>query len=146
VATTHETTASVADVWGVLADGWSYANWVVGSTRIRAVDEAWPQEGSSIAHSVGLWPAVLDDRTVSIGMHEGRELKLIARALPFGKAEITLRLHELPQGCRIEMIEHAANPPWSLMPNRVQHLLIHPRNSEALRRLAFLAEKSRSAD
>jgi hypothetical protein len=110
------------------------------------VDENWPQVGSSIAHSVGLWPAVLDDRTVSIGMHEERELKLIARALPFGKAEITLRLHELPKGCRIEMIEHAANAPWSLLPDQVQHLLIHPRNSEALRRLAFLAERSPTAE
>ncbi|MDV7135983.1 SRPBCC family protein [Williamsia muralis] len=146
MATTHETTASTEDVWRVLADGWSYANWVVGSSRIRAVDANWPQPGSNIAHSVGLWPVLLNDRTESVGMDEGRELRLIARALPFGKAEIILRLHEIPQGCRIEMIEHAANPPWSLMPDQIQHLAVHPRNSEALRRLALLAERSRTAE
>ena len=146
MATRQETSASTEDVWRALADGWSYANWVVGSSRIRAVDAKWPQPGSKIAHSVGLWPVLLDDWTESVGMQEERELRLIARALPFGKAEIILRLHEIPQGCRIEMIEHAANPPWSLMPDRIQHVAVHPRNSESLRRLALLAERRRTAE
>ncbi|WP_281727906.1 MULTISPECIES: hypothetical protein [unclassified Rhodococcus (in: high G+C Gram-positive bacteria)] len=33
------------------------------ASHIRAVDSAWPSQGSSIHHSVGLWPAVLDDTT-----------------------------------------------------------------------------------
>ncbi|WP_037184255.1 SRPBCC family protein [Rhodococcoides fascians] len=139
--TSRETTASCDDVWEVLADGWNYATWVVGASRIRAVDEKWPAEGSRIHHSVGVWPAVLSDETRSVGMHEGRELQLEARALPFGKAHITLRLHPQASGCRIEMIEHALTMPASIVPDSVQHLLVHPRNSEALRRLALLAEK-----
>ena len=28
-------------VWAVLADGWQYATWVVGASRVRAVDAGW---------------------------------------------------------------------------------------------------------
>lgn len=142
MATVRETTASCEEVWSVLSDGWSYATWVVGASRIRAVDPAWPSEGSKIHHSVGVWPAVLSDYTRSLGGHDGRELELEARAMPFGKAHITLRLTPLPTGCRIEMIEDALTPPFNLIPDSVQHVLVHPRNTEALRRLALLAERS----
>ncbi|OZE37726.1 MULTISPECIES: SRPBCC family protein [unclassified Rhodococcus (in: high G+C Gram-positive bacteria)] len=140
--TSRNTSATCEDVWDVLANGWSYATWVVGASRIRAVDGNWPAVGSSIHHSVGAWPAVLSDVTRSVGLHAGRELVLEARALPFGKASITVRLHPLASGCRIEIIEHAITAPFDLVPDRVQHLLAHPRNAEALRRLALLAERS----
>ncbi|OZC77035.1 polyketide cyclase [Rhodococcus sp. 06-418-5] len=140
--TSRETTASCEDVWRVLADGWTYATWVVGASRIRAVDNTWPAPGSTIHHAVGTWPAVLSDVTGSVGIHAEREIRLEARALPFGKASITVRLHPIATGCRIEIIEHAITAPFALVPNRIQHLLAHPRNAEALRRLALLAERS----
>ena len=140
--TSRETTASCEDVWSVLADGWTYATWVVGASRIRAVDDTWPAPGSTIHHSVGTWPAVLSDVTRSVGIHAEREIRLEARALPLGKASITVRLHPIATGCRIEIIEHAITAPFALLPNRIQHLLAHPRNAEALRRLALLAERS----
>lgn len=142
--TTLETSATTDQVWNVLADGWSYATWVVGASRIRAVDTTWPAAGSRIHHSVGVWPIVLSDHTVSRGVHEGRELRMSARALPFGAASITMRLHPLATGCRIEMIEHAETAPFTLVPDALQHAAVHPRNSEALRRLALLAERSSS--
>lgn len=142
MTTTRTTTASCADVWNVLADGWAYATWVVGASRIRAVDPEWPQPGSTIAHSVGVWPALLSDVTRSVGAHVDREIKLEARALPFGKASVTVRLQPLATGCRIEIIEHALTAPANLVPDSVQHALAHPRNSEALARLALLAERS----
>lgn len=144
MSTEFDTSATTEQVWKVLADGWSYATWVVGASRIRAVDENWPAAGSRIHHSVGLWPLVLSDHTRSVSMHEGRELSLEARALPFGTAAITMRLHPQSTGCRIEMIEHALTPPFSLVPDSIQHALVHPRNLEAVRRLALLAERSTS--
>lgn len=140
--TSRDTTASCEDVWNVLANGWTYATWVVGASRIRAVDDTWPAAGAAIHHSVGAWPAVLSDITRSVGTHVDREIRLEARALPFGKASITVRLRPIATGCRIEIIEHAITPPFDLVPNSVQHLLSHPRNAEALRRLALLAERS----
>jgi len=52
-------------VLAVLADGWSYATWVAGTARDRGVDADWPGPGSQIAHSAGIWPAVIDNTTIS---------------------------------------------------------------------------------
>ncbi|WP_285188387.1 SRPBCC family protein [Rhodococcus sp. MEB041] len=138
----RDTTASVEAVWNVLSDGWSYATWVVGASRIRAVDPEFPARGSRIHHSVGLWPAVLNDETRVLSMTEGREVTLEARGIPAGKATIVLRLTPRGSGCRIEMIEHARTLPFSLVPESVQRALVYPRNTEATRRLALLAERS----
>ena len=46
-------------VWDVMADGWTYTQWVVGNSRTRAVDPTWPEPGTSIRHSVGGWPLVI---------------------------------------------------------------------------------------
>jgi hypothetical protein len=51
------------DVWAVLSDGWLYPTWVVGATRMRDVDSTWPQTGSKLHHSAGVWPAVVNDNT-----------------------------------------------------------------------------------
>ena len=59
-------------VWAVVSDGWLYANWVVGTSRVRAVDSTWPDAGSRIHHSFGVWPAVIDDETVSLQVVPGR--------------------------------------------------------------------------
>ncbi|HEX5017928.1 MAG TPA: SRPBCC family protein, partial [Actinomycetes bacterium] len=80
---------SVAEV---LSNGWLYATWVVGASRIRGVDLHWPQEGSSIAHSVGLWPALLSDRTFVVAEDLPRRLELRARALPVGQADVVITI------------------------------------------------------
>ena len=54
-------------VWDVLADGWTYSGWVVGNSRIRAVDSHWPEPGSRILHSIGTWPAVINDEGAFAG-------------------------------------------------------------------------------
>ena len=33
-------------IFAVLADGWSYAGWVVGAAHIRGVDDGWPAVGA----------------------------------------------------------------------------------------------------
>ena len=65
-------------VWDVLADGWLYPLWVVGASRMRDVDDAWPAVGSKLHHSVGAWPALLDDDT------EVTESEPLKRARPPG--------------------------------------------------------------
>lgn len=51
------------DVFDVLADAWVFPTWVVGATRMRAVDAEWPAVGSELHHSFGVWPVVVDDKT-----------------------------------------------------------------------------------
>ena len=67
-------------VWSVLADGWLYASWVVGASRIREVDLGWPSVGSRVHHSFGIWPLVIDDMSEVLLSVPSRELKLRARA------------------------------------------------------------------
>ncbi len=138
------TTASPEQTWAVLADGWSFAGWVVGASRIREVDLGWPAEGTRIHHSVGGWPLVLDDTTTVLRSAEQRELVLQARGWPAGEARVELEL--TPQtvsggdGCRITMREDATHGPGRFLPLPLRWLGIVPRNRECLRRLVLLAE------
>ena len=97
-AVEHTTTASRDAVWSVLADGWTYAAWVVGTSRIRDVDPSWPAVGARIHHSVGAWPLLLDDQTEVIDADPGRLLVLRAKGWPAGEAMVQLELHHADSG------------------------------------------------
>ena len=42
----RDTSASRQQVWDVIADGWTYSQWVVGNSGMRAVEPSWPAPGS----------------------------------------------------------------------------------------------------
>lgn len=139
----RETSATRQQVWDVLADGWTYSGWVVGNSRIRAVSADWPAPGSRILHSIGTWPVVIDDETVVESCDPGRELVLMAKVRPAGKARITMRLSDSDTGgCRIEMSEVATSAPVRWIPDAVQLLGVAPRNRECTWRLALIAERA----
>ena len=143
----RETRASREQVWAVIADGWTYSQWVVGNSRMRAVDPNWPQTGSTISHSVGVWPLLIDDVTVVEDCQPMEQLVLQAKGRPFGKARITLRLFDIDDGgCRIEMAEVPVGAPMGWVPNRLALAAAVPRNRECTRRLAAIAERRSSDD
>ena len=128
-------------VWDVLADGWLYATWVVGASRIRAVDLSWPARGSKIHHSFGVWPAVVDDTTEVLRSDEPATMVLQARGWPAGEAQVIIRIEERGASrCRVSIGEDAVRGPGTAVPRPVRQLAIGPRNIESLRRLAFLSE------
>lgn len=132
---------SPEEVFKVLADGWGFATWVVGAARIRDVDPGWPAEGSSIHHSVGAWPMLLDDTTTVQSVDSPHSLTLRARAWPFGVAEVTLQCEpDAPGVTKVTMIEHSTSGPARLIPQVLLDPVLHARNVETLRRLAYLAE------
>lgn len=128
------------DVFSVLSDGWTYGLWVVGAARIRAVDPWWPGEGARIHHSIGVWPVLVDDTTVSRGVDPPRWLRLRARAWPTGEADIEFRVEPHDQGCVLTLGERSASGPAAMLPAPVEAPLLWWRNSETLRRLSFIAE------
>jgi uncharacterized protein YndB with AHSA1/START domain len=141
VTVTREMAAPAQAVWDVLADGWFYATWVVGASRVRDVDHEWPAEGARIHHSFGLWPAVLSDTTHVLRSSEPTELVLRAKGWPAGEADVVITV--IPgddQSCTVAMTEDAVTGPGTLVPRPLRQLAIGPRNVEALRRLAYLAE------
>jgi hypothetical protein len=141
LAATRDVVASCQQIWDVLADGWTYSQWVVGNSRTRAVDSHWPQPGAAIRHSIGVWPLVIDDQTTVESCTPGRELVLLAGLGALGAARITMRLTEIPDGCRVEMIEVPAAGLVNVIPDRLTLAAIYPRNRECLLRLTALAER-----
>ena len=137
----QEVEATPDEVWSVLADGWLYPLWVVGATRMREVEDAWPAEGARIHHSVGVWPLVIDDHTEVLEADEGRRLRLQARAWPGGEAEVILHLEPRGDGTVVTIEEDLVAGPARLMPTPARSLLLKIRNRETLRRLAWLAER-----
>ena len=95
---TRDVAATRQRVWDVLADGWTYSGWVVGNSRIRAVSPDWPAPGARILHSIGTWPAVIDDETVVENCITGEELVLLAKIRPAAEARITLQLTDIAGG------------------------------------------------
>jgi uncharacterized protein YndB with AHSA1/START domain len=132
--------ASPQAVWDVLSDGWLYPLWVVGATRMREVDDTWPQVGSKLHHSVGVWPAVIDDYTEVLEVEPLRRLALRARGWPMGEARVVLELEELGSTTNVRIIEDATAGPGMLVPAPLRHPMIKVRNVEALERLAHLVE------
>lgn len=137
---TRTVNAPPEDVWSVLADGWTYPLWVVGASRIRDVEPAWPAVGSRIHHSVGVWPALIDDNTEVLEMQPHELIRLRARGWPLGEAEVLIQLSAVGTRTEVAIHEQAVAGPGVLVPEPLKGLTLKWRNSETLRRLAYIAE------
>ena len=125
----------------MLADGWLYPLWVVGAARMRRVDAGWPAEGTRIHHSVGLWPLLINDHTEVLEVTPGKFLRLRARAWPVGAAEIAISLTPNGEHTDVRLDEEVTSGPGTLVPPPIEGLSLKLRNSEALQRLANIAER-----
>ncbi|MCT9869632.1 SRPBCC family protein [Paenarthrobacter aurescens] len=133
--------APAAHVWKVIADGWLYSGWVVGASRIRAVDDHWPQVGSKLHHSVGSWPFLIDDSSRVTAVEPGRTLELLAKGWPLGEAKVLITVEDLGGSqCRVSIAEDAVKGPGKLVPKALRDPLIGVRNRETLKRLELMAQ------
>jgi len=128
------------DVFEVLADGWLYPSWVVGASRMREVDETWPAAGAELHHSVGVWPLLIDDKTVVEEFIPRRHLTLRAHGWPLGEARVTIDVKPRGEECVVRIQEEATAGPGRYVPAPIMDVLLHWRNTETLHRLAYLAE------
>jgi hypothetical protein len=128
-------------VWGVLADGWLYPVWVVGASRMREVDDAWPAAGARLHHSVGAWPLLVNDETEVVESVPGSLLVLRARVRPWGEATVRISVDPVGAGSQVTIEEDVISGPGSWLPGVVRRPPLDWRNSETLRRLAYLAER-----
>ena len=128
-------------IFAVLADGWTYSDWVVGTAHIRDVDPDWPAPGTAIHHKAGPWPFSLRDTTVALDCQPPRMLLLAPKLWPLGAAQVRIVLTPVGAGraTRIELTEDVAEGPLHWFRNTVNDLALHWRNKESLRRLADLA-------
>lgn len=133
------------DVFEVLSDGWLYPSWVVGASRMREVDETWPMAGAELHHSFGVWPALIDDKTVVEEFIPSRMMVMRARGWPIGEARVTIDVKPRGHECVVRIQEEAVAGPGRFVPPQLLDIPLHWRNNETLHRLAYLAE-GRAAD
>ena len=131
---------SPEDVFEVLSDGWLYPSWVVGASRMREVDETWPLAGAELHHSFGVWPALINDKTVVEQFIPGKMMVMRARGWPIGEARVTIDVKPRGDGCVVRIQEEAVAGPGRFVPAPLLDVGLHWRNDETLHRLAYLAE------
>jgi uncharacterized protein YndB with AHSA1/START domain len=129
-------------VWQVLSDGRSYADWVAGTQRIRDVDASWPEPGSSLHYSFGAGGLTLDDVTTVRLMEPGRRLEMEAQAGRLGSARISIELLPWGQGRTVVIMdEHPLTGPgarWHSMP---LDAALRLRNRRMMRSLADVVRR-----
>ncbi|MFF5292049.1 SRPBCC family protein [Paractinoplanes globisporus] len=141
---TRTISAPAEQVYAILADGWTYSDWVVGTAHIRDVDASWPAVGSKLHHKIGPWPLSLKDASTVIAADPDRSLTLRAGLWPLGEATIRIQLAPVDgENTRVTMHEDFHAGPLQWVTNKINDVVLHFRNTEALRRLAELAENSR---
>jgi hypothetical protein len=139
----HMTGLDERAVFDVLRDGTTYADWVVGTRKIRAVDDGWPAVGTRLHYTVGYGPLRHDDRTTSRDYEPDRCLELEAHAWPAGSARIVITAQEQDGGTLVSIEEHPARGIAARLHNPALDLLIKARNVETLRRLEAHARDRR---
>ena len=128
------------DVFAVLADGWVFPTWVVGASRMRDVDTTWPEEGSTLHHSFGVWPLVINDKTTVHEWDPPYRMVMRPAGWPVGEALVTIEAKPRGSGCVVRMTETAVRGPSVLVPRPILNALLRVRNHETLQRLSYIAE------
>lgn len=127
-------------VFDVLANGWLYPGWVVGASRIRAVDLEWPAKDAKIYHSVGTWPVLINDSTSIAEWDPPHKAVLRARAWPLGEGYVVIEAKPRGDGCIVRITEDIEEGPGVFVPKPFRAAMLRIRNKETLDRLAFMAE------
>jgi uncharacterized protein YndB with AHSA1/START domain len=131
-------------VFDVLADPQSYAHWVVGASRTRKADAAWPEPGTRFHHTQGAFGIGLPDNTEVLVSKRPQRLVLEARIRPFAVNKVEMRLRSRGSGTNVTMIEYPTGGLAKLVPGPLVDLALHLRNLESLRRLRRMAEERRN--
>lgn len=124
-------------VWEVLADGRAYAEWVVGTQRIREVDPNWPAEGSRLHYTVGAGRFTAEDITTVRLVETQRRLELEANAGWMGSARVSISLLPWGQDRTLVIIdEHPLTGVGARMHTVLVDFLLGFRNRRMMRALA----------
>ena len=138
--------ATPEEVFAVLADAGSYANWVVGSSEIHESDDDWPEPGTLFEHTQGYWPLRVRDSTQVLESEPPRRLVLETRVRPFMVGEVEFSVRPKGRGSRVTMVERVSGGLARLSIGPGRDLLLSLRNRETLRRLRRLAEERAGYD
>ncbi len=134
--------ATPAQIWAVLADGYRYADWVIGARGILAVDAGWPARDSALWFTVGLGPLTYTGRTTVVACVPERVLELEVHVGLAGSVRVGARLTANGDGTRVLLEEHPATGLVARLHTRVGDIGFAVRAHLLLRELARVAEAS----
>lgn len=132
-------------VFEVLGNGWLYPAWVVGAARMRDVSAGWPAPESTLDHSVGTWPFLLNGDTSMLEWRPPRRAVMQARGWPLGEAKVILDVEPRDGGCEVRIREWAVKGAGAALPRFLTDPVLRWRNNETLRRLSYLSEGQSSS-
>ncbi len=127
-------------VWDVLCDGHRYADWVMGTKEIRAVDDGFPAVGTAIHFTAGVGPITYKNKTTVRSSTEMQCLELEAHGWPAGSVRIVLTIEPSGEGCNLTFDEHPLRGPARWLHNPVTNVVFNVRTSMILDNLIKLAE------
>ncbi len=130
-----------ADVWSVLRDGHSYAEWVAGTQQILGVDATWPEVGSKLRFRAGIGPLAYEDKTV-VRRLESDRLELEAFAGPIGTARVSIEVHAWGEKQALVIIdEHPLTGVAARWHNSLMEVLLRVRNRRMAASLKSIVEE-----
>jgi uncharacterized protein YndB with AHSA1/START domain len=134
--------ASPERVFDVFDDAHAYPSWVLGTRRIRRVDQEWPAVGSTFHHAIGTAVAELHDSSKVVARERPGHLELEVRFRPTGVATVRLDVAPEQEGSRVTMEEQPKAGLFAALPRFVTEPLLALRNEVSLRRLRSLTERA----
>jgi uncharacterized protein YndB with AHSA1/START domain len=126
-------------VFAILAQPERYADWLLGTERVRDADAAWPAPGARLHHSVGAAGVTLDDSTEVLECEAPERLLLLAHLGPLGAFRVELVLRAEGESTHVTMNEVAVEG-VSKLAEPVTGVAVGARNAVSLGRLKELAE------
>lgn len=131
-------------VFDVLADGWTYSDWVVGTAHVRDVDDGWPAVGAKLHHRAGPWPFSLTDASTVLVCEPPHKLVIRAGLWPAGEALVVFTLEQVgPEATRVRLGEDFDAGPLRWIRNKLNDLVLKQRNKETLNRLSDIAVRQK---
>jgi hypothetical protein len=138
--------ATPEQIFAVLADGWSYSDWVVGTAHIRDVDRDWPNPGAQLHHKVAGLPLSPKDKTVVLDSAPPHWIVMRPYVWPLGELTASLTLTPINGGATsVTLAEQFTAGPVGRFRSRIDDLFMHWRLREGLRRLSDLATRKHAA-
>ncbi|HEU5008495.1 MAG TPA: SRPBCC family protein [Jatrophihabitantaceae bacterium] len=134
------TDASPERVWQLLADPYTWAHWVAGTSAIRDADAHWPASGARLYHRFGPRPLAVRGHTTVVDVDPARRIGLLASALPYALVRIEITVAQAAGRTRVELCEQLVGGLGMRLP-RLSRPVQLARNRRSLHRLIELAER-----
>jgi uncharacterized protein YndB with AHSA1/START domain len=122
-------------VFDTLDDPYAYPQWVVGTRRIRAVDDTWPAPGSEFHHAVGTAAGEIHDSSKILRRERPHLMSLEVRFRPTGVARVDIRIEPDGSGSVVTLEETPTDGPLARLPRFITDPVLGLRNGLSLPRL-----------